>query len=145
MEEFLLESLSLLPPRLTLFVISFLASTVVPLGSEPYFLYLQKVMGTDAIASLILVAGIGNSLGSCTTFFLGRIGKLNHEKLKPYIPTIQKYGPLMAIFSPIPLVGDVIVAGLGYFRCHALLTLSLVALAKFSRYFLVSKAFDFFF
>lgn len=145
MQDYLVAALEYLPPKLSLFVISFCASTILPMGSEPYFLYLQKTLGPDSVASLILIAGTANTLGSCTTFYLGRLGKLNHEKLKPYIPTIQKYGPLMAIFSPIPLMGDVVVAGLGYFRCNALISLVCIAIAKFTRYFLVSVAFDFFF
>jgi membrane protein YqaA with SNARE-associated domain len=145
LEEYLLELLSSLPPWATLFIISFLASTIVPMGSEPYFLYLQNNLGVEFANELIIIAGLGNSLGSFTTFYLGRLGKLDHVRLKPYIPTLQKYGPLMAVFSPIPVVGDVVVAGLGFFRCNAFASLVLITLAKFTRYFLVSRAFDLFF
>ena len=52
-----------------LFVLSFLASSLLPVGSE-WLLVLMLIKGNDPLAT-VSVATIGNYLGSCTTWAIG--------------------------------------------------------------------------
>lgn len=63
---------------LNLFVLSFLASTVLPLGSEALVVALIY-QGFNPFA-VVLVATSGNYLGSCTTYYLGLKGRPVLEK-----------------------------------------------------------------
>ena len=57
-------------PYLTLFAWSFAAATVLPLGSEPAVVYM---VGRDfPLPTVIVVATLGNYLGACTTYAIGR-------------------------------------------------------------------------
>jgi len=52
-----------------LFLASFLASTILPFGSEGILIYLvQKKFN---IPALVLVASVGNFLGACTSYYIG--------------------------------------------------------------------------
>jgi membrane protein YqaA with SNARE-associated domain len=57
---------------LTLFMLSFLASTIVPIGSE-WLLMTLLVKGHDPVLSVV-VATAGNTLGACTTYGIGLFG-----------------------------------------------------------------------
>ena len=54
----------------TLFYWSFLAATILPLGSEPALFAL--VMRGHSLWTETAVATAGNVLGACTTYWLGR-------------------------------------------------------------------------
>ena len=53
-----------------LFVLSFLAATVLPLTSEASLAALVAIRGQ--LVAPVLVATAGNVLGSCTTYWVGR-------------------------------------------------------------------------
>jgi len=64
---------------LNLFILSFLASTVLPLGSEA--LVVALIYQGFSPFTVIMVATVGNYLGSCTTYYLGLKGR----------PVLEKY------------------------------------------------------
>ena len=73
------------------------------------------------VTSCIVIATFGNTLGGITIFYLGylgrmdwieKYGKVKMEKIQAILPRLQKYGPLTALFSFVPVVGDVLVLGL---------------------------------
>jgi membrane protein YqaA with SNARE-associated domain len=55
-----------------LFALSFLASTLLPVGSE-WLLVLMLLKGNDPLAT-VAVATAGNYLGGCTTWAIGILG-----------------------------------------------------------------------
>ncbi|MDQ3170834.1 MAG: hypothetical protein M3Q55_11905, partial [Acidobacteriota bacterium] len=57
---------------LTLFAWSFLAATIIPLGSEPALVVL--VRRAYPFWPLVAVATCGNYLGACTTYWLAKRG-----------------------------------------------------------------------
>ena len=128
-------------PLLLLSVSAFLAATVIPFSSE---LALAGVlnMGVDPIAAL-LSATIGNSLGSICSFFLGYFGKLTWLErccriTKPQITAVQtrinKYGSWAAFGCFLPLIGDILAVGLGFFKYNPRQFILLMTLGKFCRY-----------
>ena len=129
---------------LNLFILSFLASTVLPFWSEA--LVIALVYQGFSPFTVVMVATIGNFLGSCTTYYLGLKGRHvlekylspSPEKLEKSERLFNKYGVYTLLFTWVPGIGDVItmVAGLMQlpFRSFSIL----VFLGKFGRYFVLA-------
>ncbi|WP_440947406.1 YqaA family protein [Methanosarcina sp. T3] len=129
---------------LHLFVLSFLASTVLPFGSEA--LVIALVYQGFSPFVVVMVATTGNFLGSCTTYYLGLKGRNvldrylspSPEKLEKSERLFSKYGIYTLLFTWVPGIGDVItmVAGLMQlsFRSFSIL----VFLGKFGRYLVLA-------
>lgn len=127
---------------LTLFGWSFLAATILPLGSEPA-LALMIVRDYPA-ASVIFVATVGNYLGACTTYWLGRRAA---QALAPYtVPDrepraaalIRRYGQPLMLLSWVPIAGDALVAAAGAARMPFWPFSFWVVLGKAARYALIA-------
>ena len=126
---------------LGLFLGTFLAATVVPFSSDA--LYIAVLLVTKQPVACLLVGSLGNWLGSVTTYFLGRLCKwewlektfkVSREKLEKQKRNIDKYGVWMALISWVPIVGDVISLGLGFYRTHAFWTLLMLFIGKVLRF-----------
>ena len=128
---------------LGLFIASFLGATVIPFSSELVF-SLLIIKGYDFNLSL-LVATTGNWLGGLSSYFLGRLGKwstlekyfkLKKEKIVKFKTNIDKWGSLLAFFCWLPIIGDPIAVGLGFFRTNYILVAIWMFIGKFIRYIL---------
>ena len=124
-----------------LFIVSFLAATVLPLGSE--WLLIVMVSQGFALEETVIIATIGNYLGSCTTYAIGQYGSEYIIKKLLRIGTAQqkqaqnfyeKYGSWSLFLSWLPVIGDPICLIAGIFKVHWLRFSILVFLGKFSRY-----------
>lgn len=125
---------------LGLFFAAFLAATPVPFQSELVFLGLQAA--SWGVGTLVLVASVGNVLGSCVTYALGRgLGGLRDHPRFPIRPAqlaraegwYGRWGFWSLLLSWAP-GGDVLVAVAGLLRTPFPLFLILVAVAKTTRY-----------
>ena len=126
---------------LGLFLSSFLGATIIPFSSELVF-SLLIIKGYDFNLSL-LVATTGNWLGGLSSYFLGRLGKwstlekyfrLKKEKIVKFKTNIDKWGSLLAFFCWLPIIGDPIAVGLGFFRTNFLLVAIWMFIGKLIRY-----------
>ena len=126
---------------LGLFIASFLGATIIPFSSE-LVLSLLIIKGYDFNLSL-LVATTGNWLGGLSSYFLGRLGKwsilekyfrLKKEKIVKFKINIDKWGSLLAFFCWLPIIGDPIAVGLGFFRTNYLLVALWMFMGKLIRY-----------
>ncbi|MDB2355233.1 DedA family protein [Flavobacteriaceae bacterium] len=124
-----------------LFIASFLGATIIPFSSELVF-SLLIIKGYDFNLSL-LVATTGNWLGGLSSYFLGRLGKwstlekyfrLKKEKIVKFKTNIDKWGSLLAFFCWLPIIGDPIAVGLGFFRTNFLLVAVWMFIGKLIRY-----------
>lgn len=96
-----------------LFVLSFLAATVIPLGSE---WYLIKILLDDSDPFLsVTTASAGNYLGALTTYYIGVYGfgflsekilRMNDETINKAKARYRKYGSWTLLFSWVPVIGD---------------------------------------
>lgn len=102
---------------LFLFIWCFLASSVVPLSSEPYFA--KIVADSHAWILPLIIASIANTLGSITTFWIGKkteeltISKLsesNKNRVEKAQKLLHKHGAAALILSWVPFLGDILVA-----------------------------------
>ena len=126
---------------LGLSIASFLGATIIPFSSELVF-SLLIIKGYDFNLSL-LVATTGNWLGGLSSYFLGRLGKwstlekyfrLKKEKIVKFKINIDKWGSLLAFFCWLPIIGDPIAVGLGFFRTNYLLVALWMFMGKLIRY-----------
>ena len=109
---------------LGLFLSSFLAATILPLSSEGVLSYL--IYNKFDMTTCLVIASIGNTLGGMSSFYLGKLGKLNWiekvmkismDKIHKTQNTINKFRSLLAFFCWLPVIGDVLAVSLGYFKC----------------------------
>jgi len=126
---------------LGLFLSSFLAATVVPFSSEVVFS--GMVFGGFDAWMCVFVATAGNWLGGMTSYYIGRIGKIEwiekyfrikKEKIDRFKQKIDRYGDWIAFFSFLPGIGDLIAVASGFFRCRWWIVALSMLLGKFARY-----------
>ena len=102
----------------TLFAWSFLAATIVPLGSEPA-LFVAVARGHSVIAT-VSVATLGNYLGACTTYWLARkvASMASFDRLETTHAgrLAKRFGAPALALSWVPILGDAIVAAAGVLR-----------------------------
>lgn len=124
-----------------LFIAAFLAGTVVPFSSEIILLALLPFEISPM--ALLVSASLGNWLGGMTTFGLGRLGKtvwlekyfgISHQKMTRYESRIHKSGSVLAVLSWIPIAGNMITAGLGFFKTPVLPVALWMFAGKAARY-----------
>lgn len=124
-----------------LFLGAFLAATIVPFSSDA--LYLAVLIATKDPLGCFLYGTIGNWLGGITTYWIGWLGrwqwierwfKVKHETLAKQKIKIDKYGVWMALLSWVPIVGDVIVIALGFYKTRPLWTIILLLVGKAGRF-----------
>lgn len=132
-----------------LFLASFLAATILPFGSEFVFAGLLA-MGMNAWGCVI-VASVGNWLGGMTNYYLGRLGKIewiekylkvDRGKIEKMQQWLEGKGAIMAFFSFMPVVGDIIALALGYMRANIYIVNVAMFSGKLLRYILIMYSVD---
>jgi membrane protein YqaA with SNARE-associated domain len=96
-----------------LFALSFLASTLIPIGSE-WLLAVMLIKQSDPVMT-VAVATLGNTLGACTTWVIGlyggpylirRVLRIDAASEKSAKRLYQRYGAWSLLFSWLPVIGD---------------------------------------
>lgn len=137
----ILQTLTDSPSLPALFLLSFLASTILPIGSE-WLLIVMIVQGFPR-DQLILTASLGNFLGACTTYLIGIWGsdfiirtilRTDDRQLSRAGKIYEKYGVWSLFFSWLPVVGDPLCLLAGIFRVGFVRFSLLVFVGKFLRY-----------
>lgn len=130
-----------------IFLAALLAGSILPFSSE-LVLFTLVQMGVNPVGG-VLVAAIGNTLGTMTCYYMGYLGKqdwiekyfkVSYERIEKIRTFLQGKGALMAFFSFMPIFGEVIAIALGYMRANKLITFSAMFAGKLSRYIVVLLA-----
>ncbi len=96
-----------------LFALSFLAATLLPLGSE--WLLVALLLNRRDPVALVAVATAGNYLGACTTWLIGMYGgswlirtllRIDEQAENRAKELYTRYGAWSLLFSWLPVVGD---------------------------------------
>tara|TARA_B100000767_G_scaffold262827_1_gene275910 strand:+ start:40 stop:453 length:414 start_codon:yes stop_codon:yes gene_type:complete len=130
---------------LSLFSISFLAATILPLSSE---LTLAGLIATSNYDNLLLlaVASFGNILGSVVNWALGFYSRnlitkkwfpFKDKQIKDSSKWFSKFGKWTLLFAWVPIIGDPLTLVSGLLKIKFIEFLILVTIGKFSRYFLI--------
>jgi len=69
--------------------------------------------------------------------WIEKYAKVKPEKIHAILPKLERYGPIAATLSFVPIIGDVVILGLGFFRISPVLTLIFMTIGKFARYLVV--------
>lgn len=124
-----------------LFALSFLASTMLPLGSE-WLLVALLIQKHDPLLT-VLIATIGNYLGACTSYAIGlyggdflikkllRIGDAERSRAERFF---AKYGSWSLLLSWLPVIGDPLCLAGGLLKIPFTRFSILVASGKALRY-----------
>jgi len=127
-----------------IFVVSALAATILPLGSEPIFLgYLA--LQPELFWAAVLVATAGNSLGGFITYWMGAGAHLAFKRWRrPRLDGTQawvhRFGAPILLLSWLPVVGDPLCAVAGWMRLPWLPCLIFIMIGKFARYLVLGGA-----
>lgn len=128
-----------------LFVVAFGAATILPFQSEIVFVALQ-LRGDISVVWIVLVASVGNILGSGLNYALGRYVErfrgrrwfpVTQEQLDRARVWYQKYGVWSLLVSWLPM-GDALTIIAGVMRTNVWLFFALVTIAKTLRYIAVA-------
>ena len=129
----------------TVFVVSFISATLLPLGSEPVVLGVVH-LNPDMLWPVVLVATIGNTLGGALDWWMGYgahkvADKYSHSKHHTRVlDWLKKLGPKACLLAWLPLVGDPLCAVAGWLRLPFWPCLAYMAVGKFVRYLLMTTA-----
>jgi len=133
------------PGYVSLFALSFLASTLLPLGSE-WLLILMLANGYSPPAT-VLTATAGNCLGALSTYLVGvyggrwliervlRVSMEQQERAREYY---RRYGTFSLFFSWLPVIGDPLCLVGGMMGINFRLFSLLVFSGKLLRYLVVA-------
>lgn len=125
-----------------LFLSAFGAATLLPLQSEAVLVALL-LAGQHPLWTLLLVATLGNVLGSWVNWLLGR--SIEHYRERRWFPVsparlqqaqswYARYGRWSLLLSWMPVIGDPLTLVAGVMRERLWVFLAIVTLAKASRY-----------
>jgi len=135
---------------LSLFTISFLAATILPFSSE---LTLAGLIATSSYNNLLLliVASLGNVLGSVVNWILGFYSRnlstkrwfpFKDEQIEKSSKWFNKFGRWSLLFAWVPIIGDPLTLAAGLLRIRFIEFLVLVTIGKVSRYIIVFYLFS---
>ena len=126
---------------LGLFLGSALAASIFPFSSDA--LYIAVLAATRQPVGCLIAGTAGSWLGSLFTYGLGWLGKwewiekwlkVSHEKLEKHLKSVQKYGAWLALLSGVPVIGDILVLALGFYKTTPGWTFVLLLVGKLARF-----------
>lgn len=125
-----------------LFISAFTAATLLPGGSEAVLIGLAA-LSTHSIATLLIVASVGNTLGSVVNYALGRLAlhyqdrrwfPISKQDLTKAQGWFSRWGQGSMLLAWVPIIGDPLTFAAGVMRMHFGAFLTLVAISKTVRY-----------
>ena len=123
----------------TVFVVSFISATLLPLGSEPVVFGLVK-LNPELFWPAILVATAGNTLGGAVDWWMGygahkvvdKYGHSTHHTRA--LNWLKSLGPKACLLAWLPGVGDPLCAVAGWLKLPFWPCVFYMAIGKFLRY-----------
>ena len=130
---------------LSLFIISFLAATILPFSSELTLAGLVATSNYDNLL-LLIVASLGNVLGSVVNWILGFYSRdlstkkyfpFKDEQIEKSSKWFNKFGRWSLLFAWVPIIGDPLTLVAGLLRVKFIEFIILVTIGKVSRYIVI--------
>lgn len=134
----------------TVFVVSFISATLLPMGSEPLVFGLVQ-LNPALFWPVVLVATVGNTLGGAVSWWMGygahrvadRYGHSAHHLRA--LEWLRSLGPKACLLAWLPVVGDPLCAVAGWLKFPFWPCLAYMAVGKFARYLTMTAALLWFF
>lgn len=127
----------------TVFLVSFVSATLLPMGSEPAVFGLIK-LNPALFWPTILVATVGNTLGGALNWWFGLGTHKAVDKVRGSatelraLAWLRRFGPRACLLSWLPIVGDPLCAVAGWLRLPFWPCLAYMAVGKLLRYLVMS-------
>ena len=121
------------------FMVSFVAATLVPMGSEPTVFAVIKA--NDALFwSAIAVATVGNTLGGVLDYWIGYGASktFDQERSSRWFHWLERYGAKTMLLAWLPAIGDPICTLGGWLRLPFWSSVAYMAIGKFTRYLMIT-------
>ena len=123
-----------------LFLVSFLAGSIVPVSSEAILFGVIKLDAT-LFWSALSSATVGNTLGGMSSYALGRfLPKGKSLPAQALLQRVRRFGSPILLLAWTPWIGDPLCVAAGWLRLSAWQSLVFMAIGKFARYWLVAMA-----
>lgn len=128
----------------TVFLVSFLSATLLPMGSEPVVFGLVQ-LNPHLFWPVILIATLGNTLGGALNWWMGWGANKVADKYKHAsshtraLLWLKKLGPEACLLAWLPLVGDPLCAVAGWLKLPFWPCFIYMAIGKFFRYLLMTS------
>ena len=129
----------------TVFVVSFISATLLPLGSEPVVFGLVT-LNPSLFWPAIAVATVGNTLGGAVTWWMGLaskkvVSRYQHNKTNlRALDWLERLGPKACLLSWLPVVGDPLCAVAGWLNLPFWPCVIYMAIGKLARYVTMTAA-----
>jgi membrane protein YqaA with SNARE-associated domain len=125
----------------SVFLISFVSATLVPMGSEPAVFAVIKA-NEAMFWPAILVATLGNTLGGAVDYWLGYTAKraFAKERSTRWFHWLEKHGPKTMLLSWVPGIGDPLCTMAGWLHMPYWPSIGFMAIGKFLRYLTMTTA-----
>jgi membrane protein YqaA with SNARE-associated domain len=130
----------------TVFLVSFLSATLLPLGSEAVVFGLIK-LNPGLFWPAIAVATVGNTLGGAVSWAMGLGAHKAVDRVRDGKPTnlralrwLERFGPKACLLSWLPGVGDPLCAVAGWLKFPFWPCVAYMAIGKFARYVTMTAA-----
>jgi membrane protein YqaA with SNARE-associated domain len=124
----------------TIFVVSLVSATLVPLATEPAVFGLIK-LNPELFWPAILVASVGSTIGGAITWWMGYGVEKAYEKATHRSPMenraltmLRRFGPKACLLAWLPGVGDPLCAVAGWLKLPFWPCVGYMAIGKFLRF-----------
>ncbi|MFZ6654153.1 YqaA family protein [Undibacterium sp. TJN19] len=123
----------------SVFLISFISATLLPLGSEPAVFAVIKA-NPQIFWLVILVATIGNTLGGVVDYAMGYGAQkaFHREKESYWFRWLEHFGAKTMLLAWLPVIGDPICTLAGWLKLPFWPSVFYMAVGKCLRYILIS-------
>jgi len=129
----------------TVFVVSFISATLLPLGSEPVVFGLVQ-LNPELFWPVVWVATFGNTQGGAVDWWMGFgahqvVDKYRHSATHTKaLDWLERLGPKACLLAWLPGVGDPLCAVAGWLKLPFWPCLAYMAVGKFARYVTMTAA-----
>lgn len=122
----------------SVFIVSFIAATLIPMGSEPVVFAAIKANST-LFWPVILFATAGNTLGGIVNYWLGYGAKqiFVQERRSYWLHWLERGGAKMMLLAWLPIVGDPICSLGGWLKLPFWPSFVYMAIGKILRYIMM--------
>jgi membrane protein YqaA with SNARE-associated domain len=134
----------------TVFVVSLISATLLPVGSEFAVFGLVK-LNPGLFWPAVIVATVGNTIGGAISWWTGYGAEALYERLQRRqlqlraLNWLRHFGPRACLLSWLPVVGDPLCAIAGWLKLPFWPCVVYMAIGKFLRYVLMTAAVIWFF
>ncbi|WP_317205333.1 YqaA family protein [Janthinobacterium sp.] len=119
----------------SVFIISFISATLLPLGSEPAVFAVIKA-NAALFWPVIAVATVGNTLGGAVDYWMGYRAKqaFARERDTRWFRWLARYGAKTMLLAWLPGIGDPLCTLAGWLKLPFWPSIAYMALGKLARY-----------